>query len=300
MKLGIVILNWNDAEGTGACLARLAGWSSLNPMLIVVDNASSDGSAATITAAFPGVELVQSDVNRGFAGGNNVGVERAMALGCEAIMLLNSDAVVEEDVAVSLVGCLDRLGGDAIVGPAILESTPAGSQMTYGGRDIGRYSRTRITHLSPLGGQYDETVRQVDYVPGTVLLTSASVFERVGLLHAPYFFSGEIADLCALARARGVPSLIDVSLQAQHGHDSDQPLRNTLYLYYSVRNRFLYIARHGGRACMALAFLWVGGAFAMMGLAVIRGDWGRVRAVALGLMHGVRGRWGDQNARFGV
>jgi len=329
MKLGVIILNWNDAEVTLRCLRSLASWQNLVPEIIVVDNASSDDSAAVIAAEFTDIQLVRSDINRGFAGGNNLGIEKARESGCDAVLLLNSDAEIDESDVAKLAAQLEESQEPIIIGPAIEERSAADSMLTCGGRDIGRYSRTRIICAgSPAGGNRDVALgvpaqnseccsspgnpgqnlgrgrpmlQDVGYVPGTVILIPAAVFDSVGLLDEDYFFSGEIADFCAAARALNIKSMIDPSVIAKHGDPAeDKPLRGSLYIYYTLRNRFLYISKHGGSRRLRLKFMWVIKAGCMLAISLLKFDFKRARAVFIALIDGLQKNFGDRNNRFGV
>ena len=88
MKLVAVVLNWNGGEDTPRALASLEGIET-----ICVDNGSTDGSDAAVERDFPGVELIRTGANLGFAGGNNVGIRRALERGADWVLLLNNDAV---------------------------------------------------------------------------------------------------------------------------------------------------------------------------------------------------------------
>jgi GT2 family glycosyltransferase len=299
-KLGIVILNWNDEEGSTCCLRSLSQWKATAPAIIVVDNASTDGSAAAIEAAFPTVHLVRCKENRGYAGGNNVGIEKARQLGCHALLLLNSDAEIAEDDVLALRALLLQQEGPAVAGPAIEETSPHGKILTWGGRDIAKYSRTRITAVASRTEGNEKTLHAVDYVPGTILLTTLSVVDRVGTLDEAYFFSGEIADFCARARDLGIPCLIDTTVIARHGDNAIHPLRSTLYLYYTLRNRFLYADLRGGQYQRRNMLRWTAEALLMLALSLVTFKLAKSRAIILALQHGLTKQWGNQNDRFRV
>jgi GT2 family glycosyltransferase len=297
LKTGIIILNWNDAPTTIECLNRLRAWQRLAPEIIVVDNGSDDGSAESISARHPDIHLVCSSINRGFAGGCNIGINKALEIGCGSIMLLNSDAGISEDDALTLLNQLQQSSSPIILGPAIKDNSSGREILTCGGRDIARHSHTRITCSS--GRHSGQSEQIVDYVPGTVLLTTDAVFKKAGLLNEDFFFSGEIAEFCARARDAGIRSLINPAIVAEHTtSSSNSRLRNTLYTYYTLRNRFLYIKlrRYGTH----LKLRWTAGGWAMLMLALISFNFGRARAIALALRDGLRGQWGNRNAIFGL
>ncbi|HWB62261.1 MAG TPA: glycosyltransferase, partial [Chitinophagales bacterium] len=95
MKLSVVIVNYNVQFFLEQCLASvLRATAGIAAEVIVVDNASSDGSCQMLRSKFPTVKLIASEKNLGFSGGNNLGIKAATG---EYILLLNPDTVVAED-----------------------------------------------------------------------------------------------------------------------------------------------------------------------------------------------------------
>jgi GT2 family glycosyltransferase len=97
MRLVAVVLSWNGREDTLVALESLRGIET-----VVVDNGSSDGSADAVAERFPELQLVRTGVNLGFAGGNNVGIRRALDLGADWVLLVNNDATVEPGLVEAL------------------------------------------------------------------------------------------------------------------------------------------------------------------------------------------------------
>jgi GT2 family glycosyltransferase len=91
-RLAVVVLTWNGCADTLACLAALVPQLAPDDLAIVVDNGSHDGTEAAVRARFPDVRYVQNGANLGFAGGNNRGLDVALAELAPWILLLNSDA----------------------------------------------------------------------------------------------------------------------------------------------------------------------------------------------------------------
>ena len=83
--IAVVVLNTNRREDTLACLASLAALDYARHEVLLLDNASTDGSVAAVRAQFPSVRIHALTDNRGYAGNNNVGIEAAMALGAESV-----------------------------------------------------------------------------------------------------------------------------------------------------------------------------------------------------------------------
>jgi hypothetical protein len=293
MKLAVVILNWNALEDTAACLRSVQAWETagfpVRPALWVVDNGSRAPGIEPVRREFPEVHVLASPVNRGFAGGSNLGIEAALAGGSDAILLLNNDAAVDSSSVAALLATLGSDPGIGVVGPTLWHR---GRCVSAGGRNIARY---RVTHLRLR--EPPASLLEVDYVPGTVALVRRQVFDAVGLLDEDYFFGGEMADLCHRARRHGLRSVTDPRARAVHDLDRSSRERRTLHLYYIVRNRFLFVRKHYPRRRAWLVPVWTGWATLTALVALGRGDSRRARAAALGVLDGVRGRFGGQNER---
>ena len=89
-KISVVILNWNGMRDTIPCLESLD-----HADVIVVDNGSTDDSVKAIKEKFPRVVVIETGINLGYAGGNNVGIEYALKSGADLVLLLNNDTVVD-------------------------------------------------------------------------------------------------------------------------------------------------------------------------------------------------------------
>ena len=300
MGLAVILINWRHEERTLRCARAVAGWHALKPHVIVVDNESTEATHRVLSAAVPAENLICSTVNRGYAGGNNLGIERALAAGLEYVLLLNTDAEISAGGVGRLLARLDAYTQIAIVGPVVNETDERQTRRLVGGRDIARHSFTRIT-MSPDDTEIlpDYPVHAVEYVSGTVFLARSSVFKEIGLLDEEYFFSGEIADFCKRVRDKGHKVCVDLEVEAQH-HSGQMPVdqRETLYLYYGLRNRFLYVRKYyAGRKLRYFAYWTIRG---MLGFAraVLQWKIAKARAILLGVIHGYRGRYGNQNAAF--
>jgi len=289
-EIAVIILNWNAAEDTVRCVRDVTAWRELRPTIWVVDNASSDGSAEIIARECPHVHLIRNERNRGFAGGNNVGITEALKTGVAPILLLNNDAFVSEGDVIALLDALradERIG---LIGPLLFNADEE-RLISAGGRDPVLNHRSHIRELSS-----GPPIRAVDYVPGTVLLSRAELFRDVGLLDEDYFFSVEVADFCRRVRQRGYITAVDTRTRAFHAvSQRSSHRRNTLYVYYFVRNRFLYVRKFYTYLQIPLICLW--GIYDLVLCAKLgaQGHPATVKAVRLGLIDGLRGRTGEQD-----
>jgi len=205
--VAVVVVNWNGWPDTLACLRSLA---ALEPPgcahTIVVDNGSADDSVERIAAEFPGVDVVRSADNLGFAGGANLGIRRALKLGVDFVWLLNNDATVEPDTLRALLAEADdrRVG---IVGGVLVDPEEPDRVLAWGGGFVGPLGTT--TALDGPG-------RLPDYVEGSSMLVRTALLERVGLFDEAFFFYYEDADLCRRAREAGWRIAVAPSARVAH------------------------------------------------------------------------------------
>lgn len=145
----------------------------------------------------------------------------------------------------------------------------------------------------------DHPIHAVDYVSGTVFLARSSIFKKIGLLDEEYFFSGEIADFCKRVREKGHKVCVDLEVEALH-HTDQMPIhrRETLYVYYGLRNRFLYVRKYYARRKLRYFAYWTMKGTLGFARAVLQWKIAKARAILLAVVHGCRGRYGNQNAAF--
>jgi GT2 family glycosyltransferase len=261
-------------------------------MIWVVDNASIDGSAEAIAGECPQVRLIRNSANLGFAGGNNRGIAEALSAGDVPILLLNNDAYIEEGDIARLVETLRDDPRIGFVGPLLYDANRKEKLLSAGGKNPARHHQSHILKLS-----VGEPVRFVECVPGTVVLVRAEVFRKVGLLDEAYFFASEVADLCLQASRYGYLSAIDTRARAFHNLGRSSELRSTVHVYYIIRNRFLLIRKFERTWKILFYGFWALYSLAMSLKVQLGGKVAAARAIRLGLMDGLRGRFGGQNER---
>jgi GT2 family glycosyltransferase len=286
----IIILNWNNAPDTIATIQAIQAWRELTPIIWIVDNGSKDDGAERIQRECPNVRLLLSDHNLGFAAGNNLAVRQAMADGHYAcFLLLNNDAVIDEDGTRQLLETLDQ-ARTGIVGPILRDPPPAAGLQAAGGLNPAWRVDTHMRHIPDESAPY-----AVDYVPGTAILIATEVCEQIGLLEEQYFISGEIADFCMRARRHGFQPLIDPRVTVYHDTDRSSELRVAFYAYYFLRNRFLFVRKFYPRWRFLLTLYW--SLFALLSITSsrLRGQHRRARALSLALRHGLTGQFGDRS-----
>jgi|YNPNPStandDraft_1061719.scaffolds.fasta_scaffold09451_5 GT2 family glycosyltransferase len=293
MELAVVILNWNAAADTVRCARDLSSWSRVRPTIWVVDNGSTDGSAEVIAQECPFVHLICNSANLGFAGGNNRGIKEALAQGDRPVLLLNNDAFIDEDNIILLLETLHSDPHIGFVGPLLFDAEHKDRLLAAGGQNPVLHHHSHVLRLKP-----GPSIREVEYVVGTVILVRPQVFRQVGLLDERYFFAMEVADLCMRARRQGYLSVVDTRARAYHALHRSSHVRETLHTYYIIRNRFLFISKfYSGLVKLLLRGFWTLYSPALGIKLTLSRKPSAARAVLLGLLDGLRGHFGGQNAR---
>lgn len=209
----IIILNWNGKEDTIACLRSIERVKYPNFSVILVDNASSDGTVEYVKDKFPSVKIIANSENLRFAGGNNVGIKYALERNADYVLLLNNDTEVAPDFLPELVRAAENDKSIGIAGPKIYYYE--GNKMIWFAGGKVEFWKGWISHIGirePDYGQYD-FAREVDYITGCCMLVKREVIEKIGKLDESFFIYGEDADWSLRASRAGyslvyVPSSI--------------------------------------------------------------------------------------------
>jgi GT2 family glycosyltransferase len=290
--LAVIVLNWNTASDTLACLAHVAQWRSVSARAWVIDNASQPADLAALRAGIAKVSLncslLENAENLGFAGGTNRGLAAALAESDAPLLLLNNDARIEEKELRQLMSTFASHPQIGWLGPLLYHN---GKLHSAGRRNPVLHHNSLITSLP------DSPLLEVDFISGSVALVRAEVLRKVGLLDEDYFFNTEVADHCHRTREAGYQTVVDCQARADHNLDRSSSLRSTLYVYYIIRNRFIYVYKRYRLAKWPLTALWVIYCLLLSAKLRLAGKRDQAQAVYLGMSDGVSRRWGGQNNR---
>jgi GT2 family glycosyltransferase len=221
--LSIVVVSYNARADLEACLASLATAAPRTPHeIIVVDNASTDGSAAAIRDGWPGVRLIALDRNGGFAAANNVGIRAASG---QLVLLLNGDTIVPSGAIDALVDRLRAHPLAAVAGPRLVDARGR-VELSFGPMisPLNELRQKSIVALhargfAPVSRWVERATRQeryVDWVSGAALLVYRREAEAAGLLDERYFLYTEDVDFCAAIRQQGRRILFTPAAQITH------------------------------------------------------------------------------------
>jgi N-acetylglucosaminyl-diphospho-decaprenol L-rhamnosyltransferase len=291
VDISVVIVSWNVRDLLRRCLRSILdrGSSTLDTQysvpgasrghpastiqhpaptteVIVVDNASTDGSIQMVQAEFPAVHLIANAENRGFPAANNQGI--AVAQG-RYVLLLNSDAEVVGDALAAMVAFADEHPDAGVVGPQLLN--PDGSVQSSRRRFptlataffestwLQRYAPRRLLERYYVLDQPDDAVQDVDWVKGAALMARRDAIAQVGPMDEGYFMYSEELDWCRRFREAGwrVVYLPTARIVHHEGKSSEQvlPARHIHFQSSKVR----YFRRYHGRiAAEALRLFLLG------------------------------------------
>jgi GT2 family glycosyltransferase len=263
-EISVIIVSWNGCALLRKCLKSIR--ESGGPLVrevVLIDNASSDGSADMVEEEFPEVTLIRSKENLGFARANNLGLKRASG---SWLALVNSDVVVHPGCFERLASFLGEHGEVGLVGPKVF------------GRD-GRLQRTcrrfptiwntlcRSFALDcvfprwPLFSEREmrhsgqESESEVEVLSGCFWMARRKAMEKVGGLDERFFFYAEDMDWCKQVRDAGWKVVYVPEARATHfggGSSANAPLRYSIEL---LRANLIYWKKHYGRLGQALFYL---------------------------------------------
>jgi hypothetical protein len=236
-KIFIIILHYQNWDDTNECLNSLKKLDYDNFETIVIDNDKE---------------------NRGFAGGNNLGIRQALEKGADYILLLNNDTIINQpDFLKKLVKAGERnkktlpTGRQVgILGPVIYEHRTdkihfAGGKINWlytKGRHITRNSEQRTVNT--------------DYITGCCLLIKREVIEKIGLMPEDYFLYFEDVEWCLKARRKGFECLVVPESKIWHKVSSQAQQGSFSYIYYHTRNGLLLAKRNAPFFIKILAYFW--------------------------------------------
>jgi GT2 family glycosyltransferase len=268
--LTVIIVSWNVKDLLRACLLSLRQNAPGNAgmTVIVVDNASTDGTQAMLSAEFPDAQLVLNATNRGFTGGNNDGLRAARATlgevnGDDFALLLNPDTLVTPGALEALLAYARERPDAGIIGPRLVygDGSPQSTRRRFPTLATGIFESTWLQRLAPPGLLARFFVRDapedrpcdVDWVVGAAMLARWSAIDQVGGLdEAVFFMYSEEIDWCKRMKNRGwavawYPGATIIHYEARSS-DKVSALRTLRFNTSRVR----YFAKHHGRGAAAV------------------------------------------------
>lgn len=238
-----IIVTWNKRAEVLRCLDSVLASTHPIQAIIVVDNASNDGTAEAIKEEFGAVHLIANSSNKGGSGGFYDGINVALCYHTDYLWLLDNDVIVAPNTLSQLLLVAQSEPKTGIVGSKIyFAQTP---EIIW---SMGARVNSWLAQISVMGdkvrdeGQYNQLV-EVDYVPMCSMLLATRVVEKIGSVDPDYFVYGDDADFCTRARRAGFRVLSTPTSIAWHDVTLSSQRMSPLAMYYYTRNCIHYFLK---------------------------------------------------------
>ena len=280
-ELSVITINYNGLKDTCALIESIPFNDKME--VIIVDNASANDEGSAIQKIFSYVNVIRSDKNLGFAGGNNLGIKAANG---KYIFLVNNDTIFKDFNVLALI---DRLESSDIIGivcPKI--------RFAWGNNPIQFAGYTPLTKVTvrnqAIGfgeednGQY-ETSHPTPYAHGASMLIKREAIEKVGLMPECYFLYYEELDWSMMFTRAGYQIWYEPTCTIYHKESQSTGQNSPLRTYYITRNRLLLVKRNYKSIYKCLAYGYLIGFVAPKDIfkSGIKGQWGLLKATLKGI-----------------
>lgn len=293
-EVSVIIVNWNTRDLLRNCILSIIAQTNVAHDIIIVDNASRDGSADMVRTEFPGITLIANTENGGFAAANNQGLRIARG---RTVLLLNPDTVILDGAIDKMLGWLDRHPGVGCVGCQVLEGPGVIQRTCFADPTLLNFVMVelglmRLARWVPFFGRswytdWDrKSERKVDVVSGMFMLVPRTVMDHVGLLDDAFFVYGEESDWCRRIRKAGYTCVFSPEAQIIHldgGSKSTSQIRSRMYVQMH-KSHLIYTRKHSSA----------------LGYAAIRSIYMVTSALRLGVFSALRLVRSDENAKARV
>lgn len=307
-KVYLILLNWNGWSDTVRCLESIFHQTYPNYRVIVCDNASQDGSPDHIRAWAEGQRiayqvctldrssidlpllLINTGANLGFAGGNNIGIQFALAQGADYVWLLNNDAIVEPEALTHMVTLAEQNTTLGMVGSPILRyHQPDQLQCLAGGRIQLPWGWTVQVGADLRVATIPQVPVALDFISGCSVLVRRQLITAVGMMDDRYFLYWEDVDWSVRAHRAGWELGYASEARIWHREGSTIGRGSPLQDYYAVRNGLLFMRIHYPHL---LGFALLYQVFRTLLPKLVRGQFQRLGMALRGYGDFVRGRTG--------
>lgn len=207
--ISIIIANWNGKKWLKDCLDSIVRQSYIGFEILLVDNASADGSVAYVKENYPEVVIIENAENIGFGRANNLGAKKSKG---ETLFFLNNDTVIEDELFLEKILRFKKTNSLNITGPKILD---------FNRNDVYKKRKLTIDFTGYLGWG-----RETFYIDGSAMFIDKADFQKIGGFDEKYFMYSEDIDLCWRAWLFGMKmEVCDEAVLIHFGGGSSEPTR---------------------------------------------------------------------------
>jgi GT2 family glycosyltransferase len=288
----IILVNWNGKEDTLACLDSLQKIAYTNHKILVVDNASTDGSVEAVHKKDTEIEIIRNDKNERFARANNQGMAQALSRGADYVLLLNNDTIVDSAFLNFLIERAESDPAIGMVGGKIYYADRPDFIWFAGG--IIKLWQGLIAHIGIREvdtGQFDRPY-EIDYVTGCCLLASRNCIKAIGELDESYFMYTEDADWCWRARRAGFKIYFEPhakiwhKISASSGGSEISGGLTAFKIYYKIRGMLKFFARYAKwYDWPTIKIFWLVRFIRTVFMMIVAKNWAGLKAMLSSLFH---------------
>ena len=281
IEISIITINYNGLNDTCALIETIPDNDKLE--VIVVDNASQNKEADTISKRFPQVKVIKSNKNLGFAGGNNLGIKAAQG---KYLFFINNDTIFKEFNVQALINRLKSSPDIAIVCPKI--------RFAWGNNPIQFTGYTPLSKITvrnqAIGfgeedhGQYN-TAHPTPYAHGAAMLVKKEAIDQVGLMPECFFLYYEELDWSMMFTRAGYQIWYEPLCTIYHKESQTTGQNSPLRTYYIVRNRLLLVKRNWCGITKYVSYAYLIGVVGIRDICknAITGKWNLLKATIQGI-----------------
>ncbi len=248
--LFIVIINYNLAPDTEACVRSLLAAGADMPQVAVVDNRSTDDSVACLEKAFAGqLQIIQADKNRGYPHGLNLGIQKGLQVGAQWVVLMNNDVEVDANFLSAMYSAAQANPNYAILCPLILYySDPQQIWYFVGKRIPGTLLYWHPFRFKRLDQVQLPALMTGDFAHGCTLFVQRAVFDKIGLFDDTSLIYGDDADFSFRARAAGFQIAAVAASRMWHKVSTTMNRTKPKTRYLRTRNQIRFYRTHSNLA----------------------------------------------------
>lgn len=266
-KLAVILVMYRQKQNLELLYSSLAGQSFKDFKIYFVDNnpdSSDSGFSTLLNEQFKlDIEYISAGRNTGFAGGNNLGAEKAISAGCEYIFFLNNDTIIESTCIEQLITSLENEPRGAAASPIIFfwDGDKEKKRVQEFGSSADFNSYTIKKHFEgsdySLSSQNIPDSAKADVLPGAAMMVKTDVLKRTGLWEEIYFAYGDEIDLARRIKEAGYNCLVNKNAVIWHNHKWNKENKQGYYFeYYLIqRNKYLYFRKYRLFISLILSYL---------------------------------------------
>jgi GT2 family glycosyltransferase len=245
-RTSIISVNFNQPQVTLDFLKSVKeNTNSDSTELILVDNGSRENHGAEYLKEYPELIFIRSEENLGFAGGNNLGIDRATG---DYLLLLNNDTEITGNLIPELTGEMEKHPEIGMISPLIL-FYDAPEVIQYAGFTEMNYITCRNEGIGSMQintGQYDLDSRETAFCHGAAMMCRRADLAQVGMMHDHFFLYYEELDWCEKFKRAGKKIWFNGRTKIYHKESMSVGKESSIKTYFMTRNRMLFIRRNTG------------------------------------------------------